>query len=643
MKEEMHDLISSLQKSRQKDLLNAFYIYFLLTAANMIVVAFFRENESLRQKLIELGIALLIPSIFSLSVYLTYKKTRGHRAFDRAVIILVMIFSMFSLLFGPNVILSLTSYMPVFLFLVFSTMNTRYLFIYLFFNISVVFYSYFGQGPQAYETSLVNYMAIIMTLLTVLVIASRLIHLYNTYIHNISKDYQELNNKNMELSALNEEYYATQEELYDKVDEITHLNQKNETLAFFDSLTGLPNRMNFIQSLNQIISHKVETAYIIFADIRRFKDINSVYSYLIGDKVLVEVAKRLKALPYRLTSVARMSGDLFAVIIEDRISKDDLIKSLQIINRPLKINEFNINILLNYGILELDDQEYTQTRILQSVDASLNRAKEEANDHYYFFNSALIDEIEKRVSMSNALENAIKNKSITTVFQPVVDSMTGKTLAYETLARWTDPVLGPISPEFFIHQAEQSGLIIPLGELILHQACDFLEKLSAIEARPFVTVNLSSIQLLQDNVVTQLLNIIDDHQIPYSQIGFEVTETDLIRDFDIASYQLQRIKEKGIKIYLDDFGTGYSSLNYLSLLPIDVLKIDRNFISNIHNNPAKQPILRIIIELALQYNLRMVAEGVEIKDEYEYLRTRGVHMIQGYYFSRPLPADRIIN
>lgn len=651
MLKEMKDLdtklenkIAELQKHRQKQLLQAFYVYFAMSIVIMILITFIRTNPSIAERLIQLLVAMTMIGLFTLGIYLVYRHTKNFFTFDLSVLILTLIYSSFALFFSTeNPAMSNAIYMPVFLFLVFSTMNPKLLSVFLGFHISVTLYSFLTRPNYLFTMNPVNYVTIIMASLTVFIIAYRLIKLYNNYIVNLSKDWVDLYEKNIELNALNEEYYATQEELYDKYDEVQRLNQANESLAFQDALTELPNRNGFIRALEKVVGNELRQGYIVFVDIHRFKDINSVYSYLVGDKVLIEVADRLKSLRLSNPIVARLSGDLFAIIIDQAMDPTDLLGHLNTIQGDIITDQFSIAISVRFGILPLSMGPTSQKELLQAVDASLNRAKEQRQETHYFFNHQLIEEIEKRVTLTHALEKAIHMGDISTVFQPVVDSKTQQVVAYETLARWFDEKLGRVTPDVFISLAENTGLIIQLGELVLKQACQFAKALKRDNRHQRVTVNLSGIQLLQEKTIERLLSILHLEEIDPDSIGFEVTETDLIQDFDVANMQLKRLKDEGFMIYLDDFGTGFSSLNYLSKLPIDVLKIDRSFITDIHINAENQPLLDTILQLARTTKLITLAEGVETYEEYTYLADHGIHMIQGYYFSKPLKMDQILD
>lgn len=634
--------VLTLQKDRQYQLLQGFMIYFILSAVIMVAVTFVRDNVGVGQKIVELLIGLCMLLFFALLMTFIYKKSTNYIVFDNFVLIMTLIYSSFSMFFSQdNLILANVIYFPVFLFFVFSTLSTIRITIFLSVHISLTIYSYLSHPYFSFQMNPTNYLTIIMSSITVFVLAFRLMVLYNSNIKKMSQDYIELSQRNIELNALNEEYYATQEELFDKYDEVSLLNQNNEKLAFFDSLTHLPNRNGFLRYICELKNEKIHTQYVVFADIERFKDINSVYSYVIGDELICEIARRLSTLPLKINTSARIAGDLFALVIEGDYEKQDLINKLSLLTDEFITENFSIALKMNFGILKLQEYHLEAEEILRSVDAALNQAKVYRHQNYCFYDRHLVEETEKWFVMNQALEKAIQNNQIISVFQAIIDTSTQEIIAYETLARWTDEVLGPISPIDFIQLAERTGLIIPLSEKIIHQACQFIQRLSGDYEKIMVSVNLSGAQLRTDGFCDSIIAIVDEYQIDYSRIGLEVTETDMIYDFENADNQLRLLKEKGFRVYLDDFGTGYSSLNYLGRLPIDIIKIDRSFITDIHNKPEQQPMIKAIVTLARDCKLITVAEGVETEEEYEFLKTMGIELIQGYLFSRPKPSSLI--
>lgn len=634
--------LNNLQKERQKQLMQSFMIYFATAAISSIIVSFVREYDSLSRHLIELTAALLIVGVFALSIYIVYKMTRGHEAFDTAVLIMVLIYYGFAMLFSTeNMVLAATIYFPMYIFLVFSTMSKLRMSIFVGIHGMIVIYNFITRPNYTYRMNEVNYLTIVLVTGTVLIIAYRLIMLYNFYMKDLSEGYKTLSDNNLELTALNEEYIATQEELFNKLDEVKELNEANERLAYYDSLTGIYNRNGFMRRLKTFSDKKDRESYIVYADIERFKDINSVYGYKIGDEIIRYISQKIKTLPVKVDLAARIAGDLFAIIVNGHYDETELVKALDGIAGDVVLDEFTISLRLNYGVLPLLNKPLSEKEIIQAVDVALNKAKEMSNRHHFFYDERMGEDIEKRVVLTQALEKAITGKGIYTVYQGVVDADTGITVAYETLARWEDETIGSISPAMFIPLAEQTGLINPLGDVVLEGMLEFVKQLQGIGKNIITTLNVSSRQLLMGDFDQHLLEVLDREGIDCKTIGVEVTETDLIDNFDMAVKQLQVLRQRGIRVYLDDFGTGYSSLSYLSKLPIDVLKIDRVFITDIHKDVSRQPTLRAIVALAKECELKTVAEGVETIEEYEYLKKMGIHMIQGFYFSKPEKPENI--
>ncbi len=639
----INDKFQELQEERRKILEQSYFLFFGTSIISAIFVSLLRPNPSLQNKLLMTFLSTLIMVIVYSIMSYSIKKVKNIRRFDWIVFSLALIFYITAIIFSPvqRILASIIVY-PALVMLVFSTMNQ--LKVTLFFAVhGVIVLAYFLINP-ALEVVITahNYVTLATIIIVMFVVMVRLIRLFNNYQKNISDDYKELNEKNMELHALNEEYYATQEELFEQYEEVTKLNDLNKKLAFFDDLTGVHNRNGFNRYIDSMIERRESDNHIVYIDIERFKDINSVYGYHIGDVIIQQMTKRIQDISGQIKEVARIGGDLFAFVIGSDIELEAFLESLQALNMEMTVEESAIAIRINVGILLEIDLSLSPDVMLQQVDTALNKAKQNQDFCYYVFDEKLHEQISRRVKMTQALEKAIDKKEVMAVFQPIVNASSGRVVAFEALARWQCAEFGFVSPSEFIPLAEKANLISGLTREILIQVCTFIKDKN-VGKWCFVSVNISGSELRKADLAHWLTSIVDDYGVPHESIGFEVTETGLIERFEVAAKHLETLRKEGFSIYLDDFGVGYSSLNYMERLPIDVLKIDRSFITDIHLSTKKQQMVQMMTHLAKDLNLKTVAEGVEIEEEFELLKSYGIDRIQGYYFYKPMKLEELKN
>lgn len=625
-----------LQIGRKEVLEESYYLFFGSSIISGIVVGLLKPQTSIEQRISEILISTLIMSIVFTVISLSIRRMSNIKRFDWVVFVLAILFYLVTFLMSPvqKVLASIIVY-PSLVMLVFSTMSR--LKVSLFFGLHfILVLFYFIKDPKLEVVITAhNYVTLLTISIVMYVMMMKITKLFNEYQSNISDDFTSLNEKNIELQALNEEYLATQEELFEKYDEVSKLNELNERLAFFDELTGVNNRNGFIRFVEKLIQKGDQNNYMIFLDIVRFKDINSVYGYNIGDAIIRQMVGRIEALPFEVKEKARLGGDLFAMVISNKIEWEVLLLALNRLNDEMQIEDFAIGIRTNMGILEALDLDLSAGMILQQVDVALNKAKESSDQYFYIYGNKLSNEITRRVRMTQALEKAIDNKEITIVMQPIVDVKTKNIISFESLARWQSEEFGNVSPGEFIGLAEKTKLIRGITWLMLHYVCGFISQYH-LENIVTVSVNISGYELRKKDLADWLTEIVDQFEIPHTAIAFEVTETGLIEQFETAAGHLELLRQRGFKIYLDDFGVGYSSLNYLEKLPIDVLKIDRSFIKDIDSNEKKQQMVQMMLHLSEDLHLTTVAEGVETEKEYKLLESYGIHRIQGYYFYKPM-------
>ncbi|MDD7794682.1 ABC transporter substrate binding protein [Clostridium sp. 'White wine YQ'] len=421
-------------------------------------------------------------------------------------------------------------------------------------------------------------------------------------------------------------------------------------MAYYDSLTGLVNRSNFeIQVANKIKDTKNKSA-LIFMDLDNFKNINDSFGHTLGDELIIQVANILKNIINEKGIVGRLGGDEFLILLTD-IKDNSYVENMldEIINRfnkKILIDEGSISTSASFGIAlyptDGDNFEY----LLKNADTAMYKAKEYGKRKFVFFEQWMNDDITEMVVLENLMRQALVNKEFTLNFQPKFCLSNDKIQGFEALIRWNSPSAGFISPLKFIPLAEKTGLIVPIGRWVIEKACDFLKTMHSMGYDEIdVSINVSVIQLLQEDFIPMFKSIILEKNIDPRTIHIEITESVLMESIDTNIYKIEELKKMGVKIYLDDFGKGYSSLTYLKDMNFDVLKIDKVFIDEISENKnyrdGDSSIVGTIIKLAHQMGLKVVAEGVEVKEQYDYLTQNKCDYIQGYYISKPIELCKI--
>ncbi|SHE69166.1 bifunctional diguanylate cyclase/phosphodiesterase [Alkalibacter saccharofermentans] len=417
--------------------------------------------------------------------------------------------------------------------------------------------------------------------------------------------------------------------------------------AYYDELTQLPNRAMFNFKVEEKLSEIKGTndqMALLYLDIDNFKHINEIYGYIVGDELLRYVASVLSHTVSSEGITARLSGDEFIVSMEGIKGVDDVIDQINEINyclsKPWIHNgqEFYINISCGVAIYPKDGDNLGT--LLKRADLAVFSAKEQGKNSYCLFAEEMEDKSKKYMEMDNMLRKAILGNEFTLHYQPQVDATNGKIKKLEALIRWNHPERGFISPEEFIPIAEQTGHIEAIGEWVVEEACRQIKSWKGKGiTTPKVSINLSSTMLSRQGISEKSIETIN-RSIQNVDVEFEITETAILTNEKNVLKALDIMKKNGITIALDDFGTGYSSLNHLQNLPIDVLKIDSSFLMNIHKSDKEKSLYESVIQLAHSLELEVVAEGVETKEQVEFLKENKCDTLQGYYFSRPLPPDK---
>lgn len=447
---------------------------------------------------------------------------------------------------------------------------------------------------------------------------------------------QNVNNLALALNAREKELQAT----YDN-------------LLYFsnhDSLTDLSNRRHFINeldlSINKAKQNKKKLA-LLFIDLDYFKDVNDTLGHEIGDKLLQAVALRLNELVNDLGIIGRFGGDEFIILINnfdsDKVLKNLATNIVDSFKEKFQISDLTLSISASIGISIFPDDSNNSKELLKQSDLAMYHAKETGRNNYYFFSRELLSNLEEKTNIINALKEALENKDeFTLLYQPKISTTTQKMVSIESLIRWNSKTLGYVYPSKFISIAEETNMIITLGEWILRKACsDFQKFLESGLDLNHISINVSLIQLRDEKFFSVLNKIIKETNIDPKKIELEITESFIATDSKKALEILNKIREKGISLAIDDFGTGYSSMSYLKKLPITRLKIDKSFVDDLPSSQESVAIAKAIISLAKTFGLKITAEGVENKEQLDFLIHENCDEIQGYYFSKPISFEEL--
>ena len=423
---------------------------------------------------------------------------------------------------------------------------------------------------------------------------------------------------------------------------------KLREMANYDRLTGLPNRSLFMDRTAQGLA-KARRAHqqvaLLFIDLDRFKSINDSLGHHAGDLVLRAIAKRLLACVRASDTVARLGGDEFTVVLENCQDAEFVTiaceRVLKAVVEPISLGQTEVNLTCSIGISLYPADGADADQLLQNADSAMYKAKERGRNNYQFFTQDMHVRAMLHLSRENALRKALQRTEMVLHYQPQFDVRSGGINGLEALVRWQDPELGMIWPNEFIPLAEETGLIVPLGQWVLEEACRRAKEWhAAAKGRPFhIAVNLSVRQFGMKNLVDVVRAALQDSGLPPSALQLEITESLIMQDVEANIGVLEQLKGLGVRIALDDFGTGHSSLLYLKRLPVDVLKIDREFVEVIHKSQYDTAIAHSIISLGESLKLQVIAEGVESVGQMQTLQAQGCHIMQGYLFSPPLTDD----
>ena len=418
-----------------------------------------------------------------------------------------------------------------------------------------------------------------------------------------------------------------------------------QRMAHFDALTGLPNRILFKERLAGSIAlarRNLWTMAVCFVDLDRFKNINDTLGHETGDELLREVAKRMRTVVRESDTVSRLGGDEFAVILPDLPDTEAAAgvsrKLIDALEKPFHLGGEDLFISASIGITLFPDDSEDADTLIRNADVAMYRAKEGGRANFQFYRAEMNDRAREMLTLEVDLRQALARKEFELFYQPKVSLVTGAVVGAEALIRWRSPLRGLVSPVDFIPLLEETGLIVQVGEWVLGEACRQAKRWQDAGYAIPVAVNLSARQFEDRSLKQQVRTALDASGLDASLLELELTESLLMRDVAAVEILLVELRAMGITLSVDDFGTGYSSLAYLKRFPINSLKIDRSFIRDITVDPDDASITRAVIHMAMELSLKVVAEGVESLDQMHLLAHAGCDEIQGFYFSRPIPA-----
>ena len=426
-------------------------------------------------------------------------------------------------------------------------------------------------------------------------------------------------------------------------------NNLLEKLSTTDTLTKIPNRHQFEKLIETAISmckrHHRKFA-LLFIDLDNFKFVNDTLGHYAGDLLLVEATKRIHSVLREGDSLARLGGDEFAAIINDVVDPQNAADAAQRIIEALQpsfnIKRNSINITSSIGISFFPDSGESAYELIKNSDLAMYQAKANGRNNYVVFSDKIQKKYIEKINFEFSLRNSVKNGEFLLLYQPIYDLKTREIIAIESLVRWNHQQLGLLEPDKFISLAEETGMILEIGKWIIHNSCaDFSKLIKMGFTTQALSINLSPHQLLKQDLVDFLKITLDEYSIPGVHVNIEITET-AIMTHDIKWYEiLKSVHDLGITIAIDDFGTGYSSLSHIRQLPIDALKIDQSFVSNIPQQKDDIAIIKAVIQLSKSLNLNVIAEGVETEEQCKFLIENGCTIGQGFLLAKPMPFDQL--
>ena len=430
---------------------------------------------------------------------------------------------------------------------------------------------------------------------------------------------------------------------------LTLANRELTQLALHDTLTGLPNRILLADRISQAMAKVAEQGgcfSLMFIDLDGFKPVNDAFGHHLGDRLLREVALRLRDQLRSQDTLARIGGDEFVLLV--RLSEPDdapqvAARQVSLLSKSFRVDEHDLQISASVGIALYPGNGQTAEELLMNADAAMYHAKGAGKNGYSFFDVSMNTNARKQLQLLQDLRQALEHNQFRLHYQPKFDAVSGQPVGAEALLRWEHPQQGLLLPEHFIELAEKTGLIIPIGEWVLNEACRQMRAwFDEGYSHWRISVNLSALQFCYSGLVDSVVSVLERHRLPANSLTLEITETTAMSDADASMTVLQRLSQMGVDLSIDDFGTGYSSLMYLKRLPANELKIDRGFVRDLEHDSDDAAIVSAIVALGQALGLRIVAEGVETDTQQSFLTTLGCDALQGFLLGQPLPAEQFM-
>lgn len=481
--------------------------------------------------------------------------------------------------------------------------------------------------------------------LIVIILLIILLAILLVYLEKQKKSKKKLQDNILELQTTCREINEENQKLDNKYTKLKLKEEKNRKLAFWDSLTELPNREAFINKLESIVVtiRQEEKIGIMYIDLDDFKVINDTIGHSYGDELLIDVTDRLRQVVDENDFLSRFGGDEF-IILTQNLGDIDLyeekIKKIQkVFSYPFVLATREFFVTTSIGVAFAPHDGKTTQILIKNVDAAMYAAKKIGKNTYYFYEESISKELMDKIEIQADMRNAIEREEFQVYYQSQVDLKTNKISGFEALIRWEHPTMGLLMPMDFIPIAEETGLIVPIGKWVLKTACKQLKKWEEEFGNVNVAVNLSARQFIEKDLVAMVKDVIRETKILPNHLELEITETIALKDIDYSIKVMSELKKLGIQFSLDDFGTGYSSMSYLKTLPVDNLKIDKSFLDTIVEEVKDQKMVSAMVNLAQNLDLDVIAEGVEETKQDIFLK--GIHCdkAQGYLYSRPVPVE----
>jgi diguanylate cyclase (GGDEF)-like protein/PAS domain S-box-containing protein len=432
------------------------------------------------------------------------------------------------------------------------------------------------------------------------------------------------------------------------ITERKRVDEQIRFMAYYDDMTGLPNRRLFKDHLNEaLVSMKAagKRLAVFYLDIDRFKLVNDSFGHDYGNMLLLQLAERFTRCIAENDFLARTEGDEFAFCythVEDQNDVMALVAGItRVLEQPFMLEQYELHVTASIGVAISSEEENEAETLMKYADIALAKVKEKGRNDFQIFNSDMKSVSLNRLKLESELRKALVNEEFILHYQPQIEIESGKIVGVEALIRWEHPERGLVSPNVFIPFAEESGLIVPIGEWVLKAACKQNKAWQDQGLQPFpISVNLSMRQFFQHNLKGKIGNVLTQTGLEAKYLELEITES-MTMEVDSAIHTLLELKELGVHVSIDDFGTGYSSLYYLKKFPIDKLKIDRSFVRDIMVDPNDAAIVTTIIAMAHHLNLKVIAEGVETEDQLNFMHQNSCNEVQGYWFSPPITAQKM--